>query len=316
MKFLKVFAGILISVFFLFLAVRNVNFNDAMQVIRSIRWGFLVFIVFVNIFGLVVRSIRWKIIVNQDIPVKKFFQATCVGQFTNNVLPFRMGDLAQGYFLGIKANLSKSVAFSTVVLERLLDIMPPMLIIVLGSFFVLMPSQISFSRIFLIVGLIVLLMFIIVKFQKVIPGFFRKCLPENKISNKFCTFLEQFFLAFGFVKDRKRAVPIIALTLLLWLTYSFPVYLCFKAFNLSLGYLPAFIVLAVTAISVAIPSSPGYVGTWEFFGTLALGIFGIDKTVGLSFALIYHIVGFLPVTIIGFFVLLHSGISISKLEKQ
>jgi uncharacterized membrane protein YbhN (UPF0104 family) len=60
-----------------------------------------------------------------------------------------------------------------------------------------------------------------------------------------------------------------------------------------------FLIQAVTSLSVAIPSSPGYIGSWEFMGTLSLLIFKVNKTKAVSFAVISHIIGIIPIVGLG-----------------
>ncbi|MCX7716539.1 MAG: flippase-like domain-containing protein, partial [Endomicrobia bacterium] len=90
------------------------------------------------------------------------------------------------------------------------------------------------------------------------------------------------------------------LTLLLWSGYSIGMFFICLSLRIFLPSLFAsFLVQAITALSVIIPSSPGYIGTWEFMGTVALSIFNVEKTKGVSFGLLSHIVGVAPVVVLG-----------------
>ena len=59
------------------------------------------------------------------------------------------------------------------------------------------------------------------------------------------------------------------------------------------------VVLVFTTISVVIPSTPGYVGTFHYLCQIALVMFGVSSSEALSFAVITHIVGVLPVAVAG-----------------
>jgi uncharacterized membrane protein YbhN (UPF0104 family) len=48
-----------------------------------------------------------------------------------------------------------------------------------------------------------------------------------------------------------------------------------------------------------IPSSPGYVGTFEFFCMISLGVFGIDKSLVASYSVLVHLSQYLPITVFG-----------------
>jgi len=92
------------------------------------------------------------------------------------------------------------------------------------------------------------------------------------------------------------------------------VFFYLRALNIELGFLPSVLIQAIIAMSVVIPSSPGYVGTWEFFSVVALSIFGINKTHALSFALIFHFFSWIFVTFVGSYIMLRTGLSFYKVE--
>ncbi|MEW6040186.1 MAG: lysylphosphatidylglycerol synthase transmembrane domain-containing protein [Elusimicrobiota bacterium] len=170
MKKLKMISEFLISALFLYLAFRRIDLCETLGVIFSVNIYFVLLSLTVSIAALFVRSRRWKIFLGHeektnDIRVSNFFEATCVGQMINNLLLFRMGDFGQAVFLAVKNNLSKSVVFSTVIMERLVDIFPPMVILFTGSFFVLLPRDIGKARVFITMCVIVTIVAAILIFQ-------------------------------------------------------------------------------------------------------------------------------------------------------
>jgi len=303
-------------VVFLYLAFSKVDMKETLSLMTKVKWYYLILAFILPIIGVFVRSYRWQIILHQNVPYKHFVEATYVGLFINNILPFRMGDFAQAYFLAAKSNLSKSTTFSTVVLERITDILPPFLILVVGSFFAFLPEQIGRDKIFIAVTAIFTILFFIIKFQKNIVGLIEKAFPNSTFGRKLHGFIDNLYSGMSFIKDPKRFTKVALLTLLLWNIYAFTAYSCILAFGIPINYLQTMLVIGVVSISVTIPSSPGYVGTWEFFSILALSMFKIGKSMGLSFALLYHLVGWLPITLIGFIIVLKSGMSLSKLEQS
>ena len=52
-------------------------------------------------------------------------------------------------------------------------------------------------------------------------------------------------------------------------------------------------------LGVAIPSSPGFVGTYQWLGVSALALFGIGREEGLAFAICMQAVWYVPTTIVG-----------------
>ncbi|MEW6040007.1 MAG: lysylphosphatidylglycerol synthase transmembrane domain-containing protein [Elusimicrobiota bacterium] len=321
-KTLKIISGFLISALFVYLAFRRIDVSEALSVFFSVNIYYVLLSLAVSILGLFVRSFRWRILLSyqekaKEMPVANFFEATCVGQMINNVLPFRMGDIAQAVFLAIKQGFSKSAVFSTVIMERLVDIFPPMIIIFLGSFFVLLPESIGTGRVFIVMGIVVFGLAFLMFFQSHLKAILKKIFPkEGKFSERLHKLIDHFYLAAGFLKDKKRLIPVLLFTVLLWSVYALSAYFLMLSVNLNRGYFGGMLVLGITAIGVAIPSSPGYIGTWEFFCILALRILKIKKSMALSFAILYHLMSYIPVTLIGAVVLFKSGISFAKLEES
>ncbi|MFH2070125.1 MAG: lysylphosphatidylglycerol synthase transmembrane domain-containing protein [Elusimicrobiota bacterium] len=320
MKKLKVIIGVLISFVFLVLAFRKVDVREIMQEIASANFIYLILTYVVGVAGLFIRSFRWRIFMETcprrgEIPFFRYFEATAVGQMVNNIMPFRMGDFAQAFFLSYRENISRGAVFSTVVAERLTDIFPPFLVLILGSYFVFLPGQIDRGVVFLIVLPIFIFVFLFVKYQEFFMNLSKKVIPSRGIGVHIHKFIEQLHVGLGFIRDKKRLVKVAIYTVVLWAVYALGTYFCLTAFDIRIGYPAAVLVLGITAISVTIPSSPGYIGTWEYFALLALSIFGINKTLALSFAVVYHFIAWITVTSLGFVILLRSGVSLSNLEK-
>lgn len=73
----------------------------------------------------------------------------------------------------------------------------------------------------------------------------------------------------------------------------------FKAFNLQLTFWAGLVVLLAIQVGNIPPSAPGKVGIFEYATILALSAFAVDKTQALSYALLLHLVAYLPKIIIG-----------------
>ncbi|MDI6641495.1 MAG: lysylphosphatidylglycerol synthase transmembrane domain-containing protein [Elusimicrobiota bacterium] len=320
MKKFRILFGFLVSIILLIIVFRKIDFFKIIEIILQLQIIYLIGAFIVAIIGLVVRSKRWQILLSQllhdiKISLRSLFDATCFGLLINNILPFRAGDFAQALFLGYRENISKSATFSTVVLERLLDLIPPATVLISSTFFVLLPKEISQGRIFGFVIVMFTGVFLIVKYQLKIVQLLKRLLPKNKLGEKINQFIEHLLTAISFLKNRSKTIQILLFTILLWCVYGLGTYFCLLAFDIKIGFLAALLILCITAIGVMIPSSPGYIGTWEFFCTLALSIFRTDKNLALSFAIIYHLLSWLPPTLLGLIVMIKSNVTFAKLKQ-
>ena len=72
-----------------------------------------------------------------------------------------------------------------------------------------------------------------------------------------------------------------------------------RAVGIELLLVEAVFVTAALNLGVAIPSSPGFVGTYQWLGVAALGVFGFSREAGLAFAIVMQAVWYVPTTLVG-----------------
>src|SRR3990170_4725572 len=137
-------------------------------------------------------------------------------------------------------------------------------------------------------------------------NFSLRILPEKwpkKWTDALNRLLHHFLDGFQVIGDGKRLFQILLLSLLIWLIDALAIYILFLAFNFQIPPVAAFVLMIILIIGIAIPTAPGFIGNWHFSCVLGLGIFGINKTDALTFAIIYHFlaVGFVVILGLGFF---------------
>lgn len=300
-KIMKVFLGFLISIFFVWLVFRNIHIKEVISIISQANIWWILLSVVIGLVGFSIRCYRWKIIGHtnyEKIPWLSFFKSTNMGLMLNVFVPLRGGDLYQAYSLSKKSNLPKSYVLSTVFLERLIDFCPPLLIIFVGSIFVVLPKEITLGRLLGVLSVIFISLVIVIKYKQFFSRVFDKFFSSSR-SKKVKEVVGNFLLGIELLKDKWVFIKVIPLTTLVWFLSGISTWIVIRSLSITVPFWGGFLVMAITVLSVAIPSSPGFVGTWEFFAVMALSIFNVDKTQALGFALLYHFLAFLPVTFFG-----------------
>jgi len=311
------FVGIVISLSFLFFAFRKIDFNILKNTFFSARWQYFFYAIVVTIISLIIRSIRWMFIIDKKEVRNIFhlFESTCVGLMANNILPLRLGDLVQAFFLGYRKNISKSFIFSTVLIERVLDFIVPIMCLFVMSLFCTLPIFfINRWRDLLITFLVLSTMFVLflILLRKILPQEYSRL---NTVEQRIVSVVKNFLEAFK-VKKSTTIVIVLILTLMLWISYVTCAYVLLPSVNIKPLVFTAIVVNLAAAISVAIPSAPGYLGNWEFFVSLGLReVASVSYSQALSFAIIYHISQYIPVTLLGLFFLTRTGVKIHELKK-
>ena len=63
------------------------------------------------------------------------------------------------------------------------------------------------------------------------------------------------------------------------------------------------------------PSAPSGIGPFEWAIVFGLSLIGVDKTIAFPYALVYHMMGIVPIVIIGFIFLFMLGIDLKTATK-
>ncbi|MFA5858330.1 MAG: lysylphosphatidylglycerol synthase transmembrane domain-containing protein [Elusimicrobiota bacterium] len=311
-KYVKLIFGIAISCVFLYLIFRKTDLQQIFSLILAAKWGFVLLSLVLTVVSLYIRSYRWQVLLKEHhvIPRRSCMESICIGLTTNNLLPFRLGDLTQAYVLAKRNSLSKSLVLSTVVVERLCDLVFPLVVITASSVVILAPgSNLVFA--FLVVIPIGLLFLFIAKGQvKNIVSFI---FSKTQYSERIVRAVDNFYAGFKVFRTWQNSLLVTFYTLVLWTCYSLMSYCILLAVRIDLSLLKVIWVQAVTAMSVVIPSSPGYIGTWEFFAQSALQVLGVNKELGLTFAILSHATQYIVQNVMGIYMIAKTGLSFAEI---
>lgn len=316
--------GLLLSVVFLFLAVRQVHFKEVAFAFQHVNYGFVILSIGCNLFGLWIRSFRWGFLLRSlcQIGMHSLFSSTAIGFMASNLFPVRIGELVRAYAIGRKENMSTSSAFATIVVERMFDGLTILLIllIVVGFLKLPFPDWLRKTSVMATIGYFVLLSFLI--FLTLRPVFMLRILEimlrilpmgfRTRISNVVDSFLKGLLS----LHQWKTIFIVSMLSFVLWFFLGLSVYFMFLASGIPLSLPVAFFLLVVLCFGVALPSAPGYWGTVQFVSVLGLSLFGISKSFALGFSLLYHLGQYIPVTVLGLIFFFAQGLSFSEIREQ
>src|SRR5262249_47238513 len=111
--------------------------------------------------------------------------------------------------------------------------------------------------------------------------------------------VESFAKGLGSLRSPRLFLLIFFWTVVHWLLNAFPFYLGFRAVGIAAPFSAALFLQSIIAIVVAAPSSPGFFGLFEFSGRAGLAVYDVPQTDAVSWALGFHILSFIPITVIG-----------------
>lgn len=318
----KLIIGILVSLVFLYLAFRKVDYAELWTALKGANYWFIIPNVILGIFTMWMRAFRWKYMVN---PIKKvglgrLFSSVMIGFMANNVLPARLGEFVRAYSLGTKENISKSASFATIVVERLFDGFSILFILWATLFLFPFPEWVKRgSNLFLLMnlGLLAFLIFLEIKTDSTLK-FFQSMLRflPGKLRTKAEEILLKFISGLKVFRDASSLIWILSWSILIWIVTGISNYFIFLAFGLHPPIQASFILLVIVCLGVMLPASPGFVGTFQFFSIVALARFGYDKNIALPFSIVLHACQYIPITLLGLYYLKREHLSLKTLEKE
>ncbi len=293
--------------------ISRLDCGEALRTLRKAEYEYIFPVVVIMVFDFLLRAIRWGSLFDYPYPtVGNRFVALMIGYLGNNVFPARAGQIARVYVLGHREKVGKGAVLAGVMVEHAIDLA----VIVMLSFLVLF-SYPKFTR-FREAGFILaftifagLFSFTAVSItgRKTIPIIVRlvRFLPEN-IVFLIRNVLEDFITGLSSLRRASKLFQFLSWTAFIWITELATVLLMARAFHLNLSMLDGLLFILAVGLGTMVPSSPGYVGTYEFFATNALMTVGIGGGAALGFAFSLHALMFLTQSLLGIGCMARCGI--------
>jgi hypothetical protein len=311
---LKIIISVAVSVVAGYLAFRNVQLKQVMDVIRQVDVMSIVFVVILLVAPQFLRSYRWGLLLS---PLEQFSQRlllpiTCIGFLFVWILPARLGEIARPYLLQQNSRVGLSAAMGSVVLERLIDASFLVVLLAVCLPALQLPGWLlsSFQGfIFLLLSaVVVVLLGSLPQFRRRLLQLISRLLPE-RLSDFLTHAAENFYSGMQAVVSIKTLLATLAQTLMIWAAGLAAFMVLFRAMDLHLGLLAGITVLVLTCLGIALPAGPGFIGSYHYACVLALGLFGVGKDTALAYAIIIHFITLIVLVFMGVFFM-----NVSKLK--
>jgi hypothetical protein len=265
------------------------------------------------------RALRWKILLGSDARarLRHVFTSMMIGYLANNLLPARLGELVRVYALGRTAGVRKSTSAATVVLERLLDTVVLLALVLLVS--VLLPGPDPVRRgsrlAFVVFAALATLLLLTARrdWSWVRRAMRRIRWPSAAAGRKLEQVLDRFLDGLYVLRSGRRALLTLALTLGIWCVEALSVGLVMTSLGLSLPWTASFLVVAVVTLSFVVPAAPGALGTYEFLVVTVLTLLAVQSAQAVGLAVVLHTVAYLTSTALGLACLWAERLSLREL---
>jgi len=274
MKPIQIILATILGGGLLYLAMRGVHFGETWEVLRTMEGVYLVLALVLVLISPVVRALRWRELFEEDVPnLVPLIGAIVTGQTLNFTIPFRSGEVARILMVGGR----KLQTAGTIAVEKALDAACFAGLCVMLPLMWAMPEWLEGPRLS-VLGMAGVYLVAVVGLS-IIPRFNPRMFKITQV-------------------PPLRKMPILlGSSLYLWVGSILTNYLVLCALQIQATFLAAIVLLVILQAGVAVPSSPGKVGVFQYLAVLGLALFGVAKSSALAFGLILHLLVFVPTAV-------------------
>jgi uncharacterized protein (TIRG00374 family) len=318
----QVLLGLVLGLTALYFAAREVSLRELALVLRHVSLPWLGLTLVSSLLTPVVKAIRWRRLLYPQGPALGLARLTgllTLGQAINMLLPGRWGELVRTYFTGEEMGASKSFVLGTIAAEKLLDLVALAFLTVALIPFVALPPWLA-DR----VGYVILAALTVSGIAAAVLGgrdlWLRiaekglRTLPKPA-AGRWEARLAAAMDGLGALRDRRAAVAIWGWTLVVWLVSALTNWLLLAAFGLEPSLRIALFLLVVLQAGVAVPSTPGKVGVFQFLCVLAFSVFEVPASVAFAYSVVLYLVVLGSICGWAVFGLWQRGLSLRKLTR-
>jgi glycosyltransferase 2 family protein len=317
----------------LYYTLRNVSMDELIASFKDIELVYVLPSLGITLLSYVTRAYRWQVLLRpfKQIPVKDIYAPLMIG-FMGNLLPARAGEFLRAYLLGKKHGITFAGAFSTIIVERLFDLVF-LLMLFVWVFVVrvdMFDPQLTFSGIsvqtmlagfgkfcgILVVGLLCFMFLLAYKEGQVKSciGWLVKPLPD-KWKEKIFFMVGEFALGCKIIKNPGALLQIIFFSALTWILFVAIYYPLYFAFDLQDKSLESVLLLTVmVCVLITILPTPGFLGSFNAGVLIALHeIKGEAEVAAVGFGMVAWAVGFIVLIGGGLFFIFKDHMSVQSL---
>jgi uncharacterized membrane protein YbhN (UPF0104 family) len=287
---IKLGIGLAVSGVCLYLATRGTDWPAVGAVLRGAHPGWTALVGCTSLASLYLRSQRWRVLLRPlgNVPSATAVSATMIGFGAGALLPLRLGEFVRPALLARRTAIGFGAAVSSVVLERVFD-----MLLILSCFLLVglaydVPGYLRTGAQVLaagaVVGLVVL--GVMLRYRAGTDALLARLLPPG-IHRVVAPLVHGLLAGLAALGDVATLARVLGYSIALWgmITAAYACSLLALHVDVPLAQ-AALTTMVVVAAFVFLPQGPGFVGTWQAGCVLGLGLFHVAQDVAVGFSLL------------------------------
>jgi uncharacterized protein (TIRG00374 family) len=314
--------GVLISLVFIWLALRGLQLDQFWDAVQSANYWWLLPGIAVYFVAVWARAWRWHYLLHpiKDVPTRAMFPITAIGYMGNNIYPARAGEILRAVVLKKRQDVPVSASLATIIVERIFDG-----VVMLGFVFANLPelARLTGSSGFVgnieqlaLIGtgvfVLALLFFLLAAMFPSVGIRFGTWLIERllpaRMKDKAKQLMHKFLDGLAALRSPMSIMMVFVTSVVIWLLETGKYWFVMHAFDFNVSFFALMLMNGIVNLATTIPSAPGYIGTFDAPGIAVLVAYGVDQATATGYTLVLHVALWLPITLLGAYFLAREGI--------
>jgi uncharacterized protein (TIRG00374 family) len=325
--------GVLISLVFIWLALRGLQLDQFWDAVQSANYWWLLPGIAVYFVAVWARAWRWHYLLRplKAVPTRVMFPIVTIGYAGNNIFPARAGEVVRAVILKRKEGIPISASLATIIVERVFDG-----VVMLAFIFVNLSELTRLTGVSLELGGLkfgiqelaiwgslaffgALAVFLAAAMfpaptDRLVTRLVMRFAPE-RLQEKILNISRRFLGGLESLRSPWEALMVFFTSLLIWLLETVKYWFVMHAFGFSVSFFALMLMNGVVNLATTIPSAPGYLGTFDLPGIAVLQAYNVTKEVAASYTFVLHFALWFPVTVLGLYYMFRMGIKWSETVK-
>ncbi len=313
--------GTLVSAAAIVFIITQINLDLFVDAWARARYVYLLPCIVLLLAGLVTRGLRWRVLLDNALPLHRAFSIMNVAYLVNGLLPLRIGELARIYLAGRSPQAVPGWrTASTIIVERLLDLLA--VVVLMSAALTAGPVPASLQSVGVVMGIGSLVGFIILlllaghreHLHRILSFTMERTSALSRLD--LATWLDQFLDGLQPLTRPRALIMALLWTAVSWLLSVVAGYVLMFAFFDQGDWAVTALYIAAAAFAIALPAVPGNVGTYEASILLALVAMGYEQSdTAIAFAVMVHAVNVMVHAATGLIGFVQEGISLDQLSR-
>ena len=316
-------AGIALAAVFLWLALRDTDGEAIIAAVGKCDPRFIALVLVAFAIHVSFKALRWMVLISpiRRVRFTEVVPATVIGYLANMLFPAYLGEFARAYIISRQLAIRYTPVLASVVVERMFDFFSVLVYLAAVSLLgndlpveLLAAGYIAAAAGAALLGAAVIVLYWAAPLMRCVEKLAER-LPV-KPGARLVEQMQQVIDGLQSLRSHHTVFRTALLSLLQWGAMGICVYFAIAAVVPGVPVAASFVVLALTAVGMSLPSSPGFFGTIQLCFVIGLASFAVSKEAAFAASIFYHASLYLGVLGAGLWFLHRSGFSLRAVRAE